>query len=121
MAHGAIIVKFWLAISPDELRRFRGAKSVSSASRLPKIGVTDDKWDDYVQAVGDMVDPHQHHDPLGPWLNQRQISLPGKGSGNPVRGDQSEYEINLRIGLDGCWRFVDNSLPRCNTKRSNDL
>jgi polyphosphate:AMP phosphotransferase len=58
-AHGAIIVKFWLAISQEEqLRRFKEREAIG----FKRFKITEedwrnrDKWDDYVLAVGDMVD-----------------------------------------------------------------
>ncbi|MFO1379708.1 MAG: polyphosphate:AMP phosphotransferase [Chitinivorax sp.] len=68
VAHGAIIVKFWLAISPDEqLRRFKEREEIG----FKRFKITEedwrnrDKWDDYVQAVGDMVD--RTSTTIAPW------------------------------------------------------
>ena len=57
--HGIIVVKFWLAISKEEqLRRFKEREAVS----FKHYKITDEdwrnrkKWDDYSNAVCDMVD-----------------------------------------------------------------
>jgi len=59
MADGAIILKFWLHISEDEqLRRFKERE----ATAFKRYKITDEdwrnreKWDDYHQAVCDMVE-----------------------------------------------------------------
>ena len=56
---GFVFVKFWLAISKDEqARRFAARREVP----YKRYKITDQewrnraKWDEYVQAVGDMVD-----------------------------------------------------------------
>ena len=56
---GIVLVKFWLAISKDEqARRFEARRDVA----YKRFKITDedwrnrDKWEEYVQAVGDMVD-----------------------------------------------------------------
>ncbi len=56
---GAVVVKFWMAITPDEqLRRFQERK----ATPHKNYKITDDdwrnrdKWPDYARAVGDMTD-----------------------------------------------------------------
>jgi polyphosphate:AMP phosphotransferase len=56
---GFVVVKFWLAISKDEqARRFEARRDVP----YKRYKITDDdwrnrdRWDEYVQAVGDMVD-----------------------------------------------------------------
>lgn len=58
-ASGAVVVKFWLAISKDEqLRRFQDRENTP----YKRYKITDEdwrnreKWDAYVRAVGDMVD-----------------------------------------------------------------
>lgn len=68
VAHGAIVVKFWLAISADEqLRRFKEREEIG----FKRFKITEedwrnrDKWDDYVQAVGDMVD--RTSTTIAPW------------------------------------------------------
>lgn len=66
--HGILIVKFWLAITPDEqLRRFK------SREELPfkQYKITDedwrnrDKWSEYRQATGDML--VHTNTPHAPW------------------------------------------------------
>jgi polyphosphate kinase 2 (PPK2 family) len=59
MSDGAIILKFWLQISKDEqLRRFKERE----ATVFKRYKITDEdwrnreKWDDYHQAVCDMVE-----------------------------------------------------------------
>jgi polyphosphate kinase 2 (PPK2 family) len=69
--HGVLIIKFWLAITPDEqLRRFE------SREELPfkQYKITDedwrnrDKWQAYRQATSDMLmhtdSPHAHWHPI---------------------------------------------------------
>ena len=58
-AHGTVLVKFWLAISKDEqLKRFKAREQVP----FKNFKITDDdwhnrdKWDQYTDAVCDMVD-----------------------------------------------------------------
>jgi polyphosphate:AMP phosphotransferase len=58
-AQGAIIVKFWLAISKEEqLKRFKEREAIG----FKRFKITEEdwrnreKWDDYVRAVGDMVE-----------------------------------------------------------------
>lgn len=58
-AHGVVVVKFWLAISPDEqLKRFKEREQ--TGFKRYKITEEDwrnrDRWDDYERAVCDMVD-----------------------------------------------------------------
>ena len=67
-AHGAIIVKFWLAISQEEqLKRFKEREAIG----FKRFKITEedwrnrDKWDDYVLAVGDMVD--RTSTSIAPW------------------------------------------------------
>ena len=57
--HGAIVLKFWLAISSEEqFRRFKEREK----TRFKRFKITDEdwrnreKWDQYEQAVCDMVD-----------------------------------------------------------------
>lgn len=57
--HGTLVVKFWLSIDKNEqLRRFQARE----ASGFKRFKLTDedwrnrDKWDDYAQAVNDMVE-----------------------------------------------------------------
>jgi polyphosphate:AMP phosphotransferase len=56
---GTIVVKFWMAITPDEqLRRFNERKAVAHKN----FKITDDdwrnreKWPQYERAIGDMID-----------------------------------------------------------------
>jgi len=56
---GAVVVKFWLAITPEEqLRRFKEREK----TRFKRFKITDDdwrnrkKWDDYERAICDMID-----------------------------------------------------------------
>jgi len=58
-AHGAVVCKFWLAVSKDEqLRRFKAREAV----KFKQFKITDEdwrnreKWDAYEQAVCDMID-----------------------------------------------------------------
>lgn len=57
--NGIVVVKFWLAISKDEqLARFKAREQIP----FKQYKITDEdwrnreKWDQYVQAIGDMVD-----------------------------------------------------------------
>jgi len=66
--HGTVVVKYWLAISKEEqLRRFRQREKVS----FKRFKITPDdwrnrkKWDDYEQAVCDMVD--RTSTSIAPW------------------------------------------------------
>lgn len=66
--HGAVVVKFWLHISPDEqLRRFERRERIP----FKNYKITDEdwrnraKWPQYVEAVGDMV--RQTSTPYAPW------------------------------------------------------
>ena len=57
--HQTVVVKFWLTISKEEqLRRFKEREKIGF--KRFKITAEDwrnrDKWDDYEQAIGDMVD-----------------------------------------------------------------
>ncbi|MCB1956934.1 MAG: polyphosphate:AMP phosphotransferase [Rhodocyclaceae bacterium] len=68
VAHGAVVVKFWLAISSDEqLRRFEEREKVE----FKRFKITEedwrnrDKWDDYSEAVCDMVD--RTSTDIAPW------------------------------------------------------
>jgi AMP-polyphosphate phosphotransferase len=68
VAHGVIVVKFWLAISKDEqLRRFEERQAVPW--KQFKITAEDyrnrDKWDAYSAAVNDMVERTSTE--LAPW------------------------------------------------------
>lgn len=58
-AYGAIVAKFWLAIDKDEQAR-RFEEREAEAHKRFKLTAEDwrnrDKWEDYVRAVGDMVD-----------------------------------------------------------------
>lgn len=65
---GAVVVKFWLAITPDEqLRRFNERK----ATAYKNFKITDDdwrnreKWPQYERAIGDMID--RTSTDLAPW------------------------------------------------------
>ena len=66
--HHIVVVKFWLAISPDEqLRRFKERE----ATGFKRYKITDDdwrnrdRWADYEQAVCDMVDRTSTE--IAPW------------------------------------------------------
>ena len=66
--HGAIVVKFWLAISKEEqLKRFQEREQIG----FKRFKITEedwrnrDKWDNYVQAVGDMVE--RTSTDIAPW------------------------------------------------------
>ncbi|MGA4635047.1 polyphosphate:AMP phosphotransferase [Pseudomonas solani] len=66
--HGIVVVKFWLSIDKDEqMRRFKEREETS----FKRYKITDedwrnrDKWDLYVDAVGDMVDRTSTE--LAPW------------------------------------------------------
>ena len=66
--NGAIVVKFWLAISADEqLKRFKAREK----TRFKRFKITPDdwrnrdKWDDYEMAVCDMVDRTSTE--IAPW------------------------------------------------------
>ena len=68
VASGAIVVKFWLAIDPDtQLARFKEREQTA----FKRFKITDedwrnrDKWGDYTQAVGDMVDRTSSE--VAPW------------------------------------------------------
>ena len=68
MRWGAILLKFWVDVSPEEqLRRFRDREQ--DPAKQWKITDEDwrnrDKWDLYVDAVGDMVDRTSTE--LAPW------------------------------------------------------
>jgi polyphosphate kinase 2 (PPK2 family) len=58
-SHGVVLVKFWLAIDRDtQEQRFKDREEVG----YKRFKITDEdwrnraKWDEYVDAVGDMVD-----------------------------------------------------------------
>ena len=66
--HGTVVVKYWLAISKEEqLKRFRAREQVS----FKRFKITDGdwrnrkKWNDYEQAVCDMVD--RTSTSIAPW------------------------------------------------------
>ncbi|WMR31777.1 polyphosphate kinase, partial [Metapseudomonas otitidis] len=66
--HGIVVVKFWLAIDKDEqMKRFKEREQTSF--KRYKITEEDwrnrDKWDQYVSAVGDMVDRTSTE--IAPW------------------------------------------------------
>ncbi len=66
--HGIVLVKFWLAIDKQtQMQRFKERETV--AFKRYKITEEDwrnrDKWDQYVDAVGDMVDRTSTE--LAPW------------------------------------------------------
>jgi polyphosphate:AMP phosphotransferase len=66
--HGTVIVKYWLAISKEEqLRRFREREKVSFKrfKITPEDWRNRKKWDDYEQAVCDMVD--RTSTSIAPW------------------------------------------------------
>ncbi len=65
---GAVVVKFWLAITPEEqLRRFKERQATS----YKNFKITDedwrnrDKWPQYQRAIGDMID--RTSTDLAPW------------------------------------------------------
>jgi polyphosphate kinase 2 (PPK2 family) len=65
---GAIVVKFWLAISKEEqLKRFKEREAIG----FKRFKITEEdwrnreKWDDYVCAVGDMVE--RTSTDIAPW------------------------------------------------------
>ena len=65
---GTVVVKFWLAIDQQtQLERFEEREQIPF--KRYKITEDDwrnrDKWDDYVQAVGDMVDRTSTE--IAPW------------------------------------------------------
>jgi polyphosphate:AMP phosphotransferase len=67
--HGAIVLKFWLHIDPDEqLRRFTDRQQ----SPLKQYKITDEdwrnreKWSDYEKAVDEML--ARTHTPNAPWV-----------------------------------------------------
>lgn len=65
---GAVVVKFWLAISKDEqLKRFkaREAQPHKSFKITPDDWRNREKWDDYAQAVCDMIDRSSTE--VSPW------------------------------------------------------
>ncbi|MCB1887285.1 MAG: polyphosphate:AMP phosphotransferase [Rhodocyclaceae bacterium] len=68
VAHGAVVVKFWLAISSEEqLRRFEEREKVE----FKRFKITEEdwrnreKWDEYSEAVCDMVD--RTSTDIAPW------------------------------------------------------
>jgi polyphosphate:AMP phosphotransferase len=66
--HGIVVVKYWLAISKDEqLRRFRAREKVSFKrfKITPEDWRNRKKWNDYEQAVVDMVD--RTSTSIAPW------------------------------------------------------
>lgn len=68
VAHGIVLVKFWLAISKDEqLRRFRQREKVpfKRFKITPEDWRNRRKWDAYEQAVCDMVD--RTSTAIAPW------------------------------------------------------
>ncbi|MGA4817201.1 hypothetical protein ACPA9J_30605 [Pseudomonas aeruginosa] len=87
--YGIIVVKFWLAIDKQtQMERFKGARE--NPYKRYKITEEDwrnrDKWDQYVDAVGDMVDRYQHRDrALDPGRSQRQALRPGQGAAHHQR------------------------------------
>lgn len=67
-AHGNVVQKFWIHISPEEqLRRFKEREAVP----YKRYKITDEdwrnreKWPDYLQAVEDMI--QRCHTPAAPW------------------------------------------------------
>jgi polyphosphate:AMP phosphotransferase len=65
---GAIVVKFWLAISKDEqLKRFKAREDIGFKrfKITPEDWRNREKWDDYVCAVGDMVE--RTSTDIAPW------------------------------------------------------
>lgn len=67
-AHGNVVQKFWIHISPEEqLRRFKERETVPY--KRYKITEEDwrnrEKWPDYLQAVEDMI--QRCHTPAAPW------------------------------------------------------
>jgi len=66
--HGMVVVKYWLAISKEEqLKRFREREKVSFKrfKITPEDWRNRKKWDDYEQAVCDMVD--RTSTSIAPW------------------------------------------------------
>jgi polyphosphate kinase 2 (PPK2 family) len=66
--HGMVVVKYWLAISKEEqLRRFRDREKVSFKhfKITPEDWRNRKRWDDYEQAVCDMVD--RTSTSIAPW------------------------------------------------------
>ncbi|HQV21719.1 MAG TPA: polyphosphate:AMP phosphotransferase [Agitococcus sp.] len=68
VAQGIVVVKFWLAISKDEqLKRFEEREKIG----FKRFKITEEdwrnreKWDDYVHAVGDMVE--RTSTDIAPW------------------------------------------------------
>ncbi|MCY1416447.1 Polyphosphate:AMP phosphotransferase [compost metagenome] len=66
--HGIVVVKFWLSIDKDtQMQRFKERESIA----FKRYKITDedwrnrDKWDLYVDAVGDMVDRTSSE--IAPW------------------------------------------------------
>jgi polyphosphate:AMP phosphotransferase len=66
--HGIVVVKFWLSIDKDtQMQRFKERESIA----FKRYKITDedwrnrDKWDLYVDAVGDMVDRTSTE--IAPW------------------------------------------------------
>ena len=57
-ASGIVVVKFWLAISPEEqLRRFKEREATFKQYKItPDDWRNRQKWDQYKFAVGDMID-----------------------------------------------------------------
>jgi polyphosphate:AMP phosphotransferase len=66
--HGLVVLKFWLAISPEEQARRFEARKETGYKRF-KLTEEDwrnrEKWDDYVRAVSDMVDRTSTE--IAPW------------------------------------------------------
>lgn len=66
--HNIIVVKFWLSISKDEqLKRFKARKAIAFKhfKLTPDDWRNRDKWDEYEQAVCDMVDRTSTE--ISPW------------------------------------------------------
>ncbi len=66
--HGALVIKFWLTVTPDEqLRRFQAREKIGF--KRFKITADDwrnrERWDDYQTAVCDMVD--RTSTDIAPW------------------------------------------------------
>ncbi len=77
---GVVVVKFWLAIDQQtQLERFQEREQIPF--KRYKITEDDwrnrDKWDDYAQAVGDMVDRTSSE--IAPWTWWRPTTSAGRG------------------------------------------
>ncbi len=90
--YGIIVVKFWLAIDKQtQMERFKEREK--TPYKRYKITEEDwrnrDKWDQYVDAVGDMVDRTSTEIALDPGRSQRQALRPGQGAAHHQRRHRS--------------------------------